>query len=74
MTNPIFVAIDTPELSAAQALAKAVAPHIGGLTRAATEHQAMDTVQQIAALAEGRLPEGAVNAERAHRLKLAARS
>ena len=31
MTNPIFVAIDTPELSAAQALAKAVAPHVGGL-------------------------------------------
>ncbi|PHK95321.1 hydroxyacid dehydrogenase [Pseudoroseomonas rhizosphaerae] len=43
-------------------------PHIGGLTRMATEHQAMDTVRQVAALAAGTLPEGAVNAEAAHRL------
>jgi len=43
-------------------------PHIGGLTREATEHQAMDTVRQVAALAAGRMPEGAVNAEAAHRL------
>jgi D-3-phosphoglycerate dehydrogenase len=43
-------------------------PHIGGLTPAAAEHQAMDTVRQIAALAAGRLPDGAVNADRAHRL------
>ena len=43
-------------------------PHIGGLTVEATEHQAMDTVRQIAALAAGRLPDGAVNAEAAHRL------
>lgn len=43
-------------------------PHIGGLTPAAAEHQAMDTVRQVAALARGELPEGAVNAERAHRL------
>ncbi|MDJ0388342.1 NAD(P)-dependent oxidoreductase [Roseomonas sp. E05] len=44
-------------------------PHVGGLTREATEHQAMDTVRQVAALAEGRLPEGAANAEAAHRLE-----
>lgn len=44
-------------------------PHIGGLTREATEHQAMDTVRQVAALAAGRLPEGAANAEAAHRLQ-----
>jgi len=44
-------------------------PHIGGLTREATEHQAMDTVRQVAALAEGRLPEGAANAEAASRLE-----
>ncbi|HWX48889.1 MAG TPA: NAD(P)-dependent oxidoreductase [Roseomonas sp.] len=44
-------------------------PHIGGLTREATEHQAMDTVRQVAALAAGRMPEGAVNAEAAHRLE-----
>jgi D-3-phosphoglycerate dehydrogenase len=43
-------------------------PHIGGLTAAARNHQAMDTVRQVADLAEGRLPAGAVNAEAAHRL------
>ncbi|UPY34941.1 NAD(P)-dependent oxidoreductase [Sediminicoccus sp. KRV36] len=44
-------------------------PHIGGLTPAAAEHQAMDTVRQVAALAAGRLPEGAVNAAQATRFK-----
>lgn len=43
-------------------------PHIGGLTPEAAEHQAMDTVRQVAALAEGRIPDGALNAEAAHRL------
>jgi D-3-phosphoglycerate dehydrogenase / 2-oxoglutarate reductase len=43
-------------------------PHIGGLTPAAIEHQAFDTVRQVAALAAGRLPDHAVNADRAHRL------
>jgi len=43
-------------------------PHIGGLTPAAIEHQAMDTVAQIRALVEGRLPEHAVNAGQAGRL------
>jgi len=43
-------------------------PHIGGLTPAAIEHQAMDTVAQIRALTEGRLPDHAVNAGQAHRL------
>jgi D-3-phosphoglycerate dehydrogenase len=43
-------------------------PHIGGLTPAAIEHQAFDTVRQVTALAEGRLPDHAVNAEKAHRL------
>ncbi|KAA2212556.1 NAD(P)-dependent oxidoreductase [Teichococcus oryzae] len=43
-------------------------PHIGGLTPQAAEHQAMDTVRQVADLARGRLPEGAVNAREAHRL------
>jgi D-3-phosphoglycerate dehydrogenase len=45
-------------------------PHVGGLTPEAAEHQAMDTVRQVAALAEGRLPEGALNADAAHRLSL----
>lgn len=31
MTNPVFVAVDTADLAAAQALARAVAPHVGGL-------------------------------------------
>lgn len=44
-------------------------PHIGGLTPAAAEHQAMDTVRQIAALAAGRMPDGAVNADAAWRLR-----
>lgn len=43
-------------------------PHIGGLTRQAAEHQAMDTVRQMAALATGTLPEGAMNLEGCHRL------
>ena len=43
-------------------------PHIGGLTPQAIEHQAFDTVRQVTALAEGRLPEHAVNAAAAHRL------
>jgi D-3-phosphoglycerate dehydrogenase len=43
-------------------------PHIGGLTPEAAEHQAMDTVRQVAALAAGRMPERALNAEAAHRL------
>ncbi len=45
-------------------------PHVAGLTPAAAEHQAMDTVRQIAALAAGRLPDGAVNAAHVTRLKL----
>jgi D-3-phosphoglycerate dehydrogenase len=44
-------------------------PHIGGMTPEAMEHQAMDTVRQIAALARGEEPEGAVNADAAFRLR-----
>jgi D-3-phosphoglycerate dehydrogenase len=43
-------------------------PHIGGLTPEAVEHQALETVAQIDALLQGRLPAGAVNAPRATRL------
>ncbi len=42
-------------------------PHIGGLTPPAIEHQALETVEQLRCLLHGRLPEGAVNAERATR-------
>jgi len=38
-------------------------PHIGGLTPEAIEHQAFDTVRQVAEIVAGRIPEGAVNAD-----------
>ncbi|MBR0648419.1 hydroxyacid dehydrogenase [Roseomonas terrae] len=44
------------------------APHIAGMTPEAMEHQAMDTVRQVAALARGEIPDNAVNAAAAHRL------
>jgi D-3-phosphoglycerate dehydrogenase len=44
------------------------APHVGGLTPEAAEHQAMDTVRQVAALARGAMPERALNAAAATRL------
>lgn len=45
------------------------APHIGGLTLPAIQHQALETVAQLAELLKGRIPVGAVNAEHATRLK-----
>ena len=44
-------------------------PHIGGLTPAAIEHQSIETVRQVSAIVAGRLPEGAVNAAHATRLR-----
>ena len=44
-------------------------PHIGGLTREAVEHQAFDTVRQVAELVQGKMPPGAVNGESASRLR-----
>ncbi|SAL34349.1 D-3-phosphoglycerate dehydrogenase [Caballeronia turbans] len=44
------------------------APHVGGLTPGAIEHQSMETVAQTQALFEGRMPVGAVNAAHAFRL------
>lgn len=43
-------------------------PHTGGLTPAAIEHQAFDTVGQVRALLAGEVPPGAVNTEAATRL------
>jgi len=43
-------------------------PHIGGLTPPAVEHQALETVEQLVQLLRGRIPPGAVNADRATRL------
>src|SRR5262249_43248536 len=49
--------------------AKVVAtPHVGGLTPQAVDHQALETVRQVASILEGRIPPGAVNANRATRL------
>jgi D-3-phosphoglycerate dehydrogenase len=44
------------------------APHVGGLTPSAIEHQAFDTVEQVRALIAGDVPPGAVNAAMALRL------
>jgi D-3-phosphoglycerate dehydrogenase len=38
-------------------------PHIGGLTPQAIEHQALETVRQVAAIIKGETPTGAVNGE-----------
>jgi D-3-phosphoglycerate dehydrogenase len=43
-------------------------PHVGGLTLPAVEHQALETVAQLAELLRGGMPAGAVNAEHARRL------
>lgn len=44
-------------------------PHIGGLTPPAIDHQAMETVRQVTAIVQGRVPVGAVNAAQASRLR-----
>ncbi len=49
-------------------------PHIGGLTLPAVEHQALEVVAQLQLLLQGRLPDGAVNAEHATRWRLWSRS
>ena len=43
-------------------------PHVGGLTMPAIEHQALETVEQLASLIKGEIPLGAVNAAHATRL------
>jgi D-3-phosphoglycerate dehydrogenase len=42
-------------------------PHIGGLTQPAIEHQALETVAQLAKLLKGEMPVGAVNPNHADR-------
>lgn len=44
-------------------------PHTGGLTPQAIMHQAMDTVEQVRAVLQGRIPEGAVNVPYASRFR-----
>jgi D-3-phosphoglycerate dehydrogenase len=43
-------------------------PHSAGLTPPAIEHQALETVAQVAEILQGRAPKGAVNAAQATRL------
>ena len=50
-------------------------PHVGGLTPQAIEHQAFETVAQVAEIVQGRAPKGAVNPQHATRLaKMSSRS
>lgn len=51
----------TPRLAALPTVV--ATPHAGGLTPPAIEAQALETVQQVAAILLGRAPPGAVNAE-----------
>ena len=49
-------------------------PHIGGLTRPAIEHQALETVHQLEVLLGGGMPTGAVNGMHATRVRQWARN
>jgi D-3-phosphoglycerate dehydrogenase / 2-oxoglutarate reductase len=62
-----------PSLALARHARAIATPHIGGLTPQAIEHQAMETVAQVEAILQGRVPAGAVNALEAHRWRSAYR-
>ena len=64
----------TPSLALARHPKVIATPHIGGLTPAATEHQALETVAQTRSLLQGQIPPGAVNAEHARRWRAAVQS
>jgi D-3-phosphoglycerate dehydrogenase len=53
-----------PTLQLAELSNVIATPHIGGLTPQAIEHQAAETVRQVASIIRGETPAGAVNAER----------
>jgi D-3-phosphoglycerate dehydrogenase len=57
-----------PSLDLARRTDVIATPHTAGLTPDAIEHQAFDTVKQVAELVAGRVPPGAVNAAKATRL------
>jgi len=44
-------------------------PHVGAYTPASVEHQAMETVAQVAEILNGRVPNGSLNAAHAKRLE-----
>jgi D-3-phosphoglycerate dehydrogenase len=58
-----------PPLRLARRADVIASPHIAGLTPEALDHQALETVRQAAAIIRGEIPEGAVNAGHATRLK-----
>jgi D-3-phosphoglycerate dehydrogenase len=58
----------TPELASRPDVI--ATPHVGGLTPAAIEHQAFDTVEQVRAILAGLAPLNAVNLEAATRFAL----
>ena len=58
-----------PSLELASRADVIATPHTAGLTPDSIEHQAFDTVRQVAELVTGRVPPGAVNTEKATRLK-----
>jgi D-3-phosphoglycerate dehydrogenase len=57
-----------PSLNLASRTDVIATPHTAGLTPDAIEHQAFDTVKQVAELVAGRVPPGAVNTKTAARL------
>jgi D-3-phosphoglycerate dehydrogenase len=59
--------LPTPELARHPSVI--ATPHTGGLTPAAIEHQAFDTVGQVRAILAGQAPPGAVNLGAATRLE-----
>jgi len=63
-----------PSLRLARRADVIATPHSAGLTPQAIEHQAFDTVSQVAELLAGRVPPGAVNAAEATRLKRLAKA
>lgn len=58
-----------PSLALARHPRVIATPHIGGLTPQAIEHQSMETVAQVTDIVQGRMPQGAVNADHATRLR-----
>jgi len=58
-----------PSLDLARRADVIATPHTAGLTPDAIEHQAFDTVRQVADLVAGRIPAEAVNREKATRLR-----
>jgi D-3-phosphoglycerate dehydrogenase len=57
-----------PSLDLARRADVIATPHTAGLTPDSIEHQAFDTVRQVAELVAGRVPPGAVNTDKAARL------